>query len=278
VARVAFSGEEPAPLDPPYAVVRTISRAALGRFQLARTRAAGAEVRVNAPASGLDLAARRLRVHGTAIGYRHLIGADGSDSAVRRALGLPSPRALFAAEYGIAGLEQGQLWVAADSSRLATGYFWVFPHADYTSVGAIAPKAMVRPDSLKPYLDQRLHDLGLDPGSTRFEGAAIEVEYGGFDFAEGVHLVGDAAGLASPLTAEGIYPALISGEETARRILEPGYPRRRSRAWLRARRLHGAFCALGRRRRPRELLLRLLTVAAGRAASRGVVSRLLAAG
>jgi flavin-dependent dehydrogenase len=278
VARVAFSREEPAPLDPPYSVVRTVSRAVLGQFQLARTRAAGAEVRVRAPASALDLAARRLTVSGTTLGYRHLIGADGSDSAVRRALGLPSPRALFAAEYNVAGLEQEQLWVAADSPHLATGYFWVFPHDDYTSIGAIAPKDMVRPDSLRPYLDQRLQDLGLEAGSTRFEGAAIEVEHRGFDFAHDVHLVGDAAGLASPLTAEGIYPALISGEETARSILEPGYPRPRSRAWVRARRLHAAICALSRRRGPRDLLLRLLSAGVGRAASRRAVSRLLAAG
>jgi len=278
VARVAFSGEEPVPLDPPYAVVRTLSRAELGRFQLGLTRAAGADVRVGAPASSLDLHAHRLTVNGTALGYRHLIGADGSDSAVRRALGLPSPRALFAAEYNIAKLEQERLWVASDSPHLASGYFWVFPHTDYSSIGAIAPKALVRPDSLRPYLDHRLRELGLDAGSTRFEGAAIEVEHHGFDFAHNVHLVGDAAGLPSVLTAEGIYPALISGEETARCMLEPAYPRHRSGAWLRARRLHTAIHALGRRRAPRELLLRLLSAAASRGLSRRLVSRLLVGG
>lgn len=36
-----------------------------------------------------------------------------------------------------------------------------------------------------------------------------------------VHLAGDAAGVVSSLTAEGIYGALVTGEEVARAILEP---------------------------------------------------------
>lgn len=278
VARVAFSGEEPAPLIAPYAVVRTLSRARLGSFQLELTRKAGAEVRVGAPASALDLAAHRVTVNGAPIRYRRLIGADGSDSAVRRALGLASPRALFAGEYNIGGMRQEQLWVASDSPHLASGYFWVFPHTDYTSIGAVVPRAVVRPGSVRSYLDRRLRELGLDRGSTRYEGAAIEVEHHGFDFEPDVHLVGDAAGLPSRLTAEGIYPALISGEETARRILDPAYPRRRCRVWLRGKRVHDALSGLARRRHSRELLLRLLTAATRPAASRRVVSRLLVAG
>jgi flavin-dependent dehydrogenase len=278
VAKVSFSGEEPVLMDSPDAVVRTVARAELGRFQLGLARRAGAEVRVNAPASGLHLQDHRLTVNGATIGYRCLIGADGSSSAVRRALGLRSPRALFAAEYNIAGLWREDLWVVADSAILASGYFWVFPHADYTSIGAVAPRAAFRPDRFRSYLDRRLGDLQVDAGSTPFEGAAMEVEYHGFDFAEDVHLVGDAAGLPSGLTAEGIYPALISGEETARRILEPGYRRRKSRAWLRGKRLHDGIAALGRRRGPRELLLRVFKAAASRSLSRSVVSRLLVAG
>ena len=43
-------------------------------------------------------------------------------------------------------------------------------------------------------------------------------------FAGGVHLAGDAAGVTSSLTAEGIYAALVTGEEVARTILEPRAP------------------------------------------------------
>jgi geranylgeranyl reductase len=36
-------------------------------------------------------------------------------------------------------------------------------------------------------------------------------------------LIGDAAGLASGLTGEGMYPALVSGETAARVIINPDY-------------------------------------------------------
>jgi flavin-dependent dehydrogenase len=278
VARVAFAGENPTPLEPPHAIVRTLARTALGRFQLGLARGAGAEVRLGTPASEIDLAARCVTANGTRVGFRHLIGADGSASVVRRALGLPSPRALVAAEYNIAGLRQDELLVIADSAHLASGYFWIFPHTDYASIGAVAPKDLVRPDSLQPYLDRRLADLGLDAGATPLEALAIEVEYVGLDFPNGVHLAGDAAGLPSGLTAEGIYPALISGEETAGRILEPGRPRPRTRSWLRGKLLHDTIARLGRRPAPRKLLLRSFAGAARLRSFRKVLSRLLTPG
>ena len=92
--------------------------------------------------------------------WRHLIGADGSDSAVRRALGLPHARAFFAAEYNIPGVRLEPLYVECDPA-LRGGYYWVFPHQDYTSIGAVAEKHAVRPAELRAYVDERLARLGL---------------------------------------------------------------------------------------------------------------------
>jgi geranylgeranyl reductase len=114
----------------------------------------------------------------------------------------------------------------------------VFPHADYTSIGCGALKRQVPPRELHRILDRRMRELGFAPDAAPFEGATIELHYPGTTFRSGVHLVGDAAGLASPLTAEGIYPALVSGEEVARRILEPKYAMPRLRRWLHLKRQH----------------------------------------
>jgi flavin-dependent dehydrogenase len=89
------------------------------------------------------------------------------------------------------------------------------------------------------------------------------VDFRGFHFSGGVHLVGDAAGVASSLTAEGIYSALLTGEEVARRILEPAYPAPRVRRWLRVKRRH-------------DRLERLLQSATARAAILGAMDRLAA--
>lgn len=246
-------GGGPVPLDPERAVIRTLSRRRLGAYQAGWARAAGAEIRTGAPVSRIDLEARTLEAGGRRIRWRRLIGADGSRSTVRRALGLPSPRALFAAEFNVRGVRLERLTVSNDSTALASGYFWVFPHEDYTSIGAGVHKALVPPAALRPYLEARMEALGVDPGETPYEGATIEIDHPGFDFPGGVHLVGDAAGTASGLTAEGIYAALVTGEETARRILEPGYPGPKTRAWLRLKRVHDAIGRAWMRRALREL-------------------------
>ncbi|HET7564155.1 MAG TPA: hypothetical protein VFJ96_04125, partial [Gemmatimonadaceae bacterium] len=192
------------------------------------------------------------------IRYRHLIGADGSTSAVRRALRVPSPRAFYAAEYNVSGVRLPHLLVQYESDVLANGYFWIFPHECYTSIGAGAHKGLVPPSRIRPYLQERLRALCVDADGTPYEGATIEVEHHGFDFPRGVHLVGDAAGVASGLTGEGIYAALVTGEEVARRILEPAYPSPKTRSWMRLKRVHDALGRFWMRRRPRDVSFAML--------------------
>ncbi|HEX5436165.1 MAG TPA: NAD(P)/FAD-dependent oxidoreductase [Gemmatimonadaceae bacterium] len=253
LGHASFAKEGVVPLDADHAVVRTLARRALGAMQAAWTRAAGAEIRTSAPVSRIDLDGHTAEVAGKRVRYRHVIGADGSASAVRRALGLPSPRTFYAAEYNVPGIRLPRLLVAYDSAVLANGYFWIFPHEHYTSVGAGGHKRLVPPSTIKPYLERRLRDLNVDGGSTPYEGATIEVEHHGFDFPRDVHLVGDAAGVASGLTGEGIYPALVSGEEVARGIVEPHAPRPKTRAWLRLKRVHDVLGRLWLDRRLRNL-------------------------
>jgi geranylgeranyl reductase len=50
----------------------------------------------------------------------------------------------------------------------------------------------------------------------------INFDYRGWRF-KNIMLIGDAAGVASGLTGEGMYPALVSGETAARVIINPDY-------------------------------------------------------
>lgn len=238
VGHIAFTGGAARTLDAAATVVRTVPRRQLGQLQHAWATRAGAEVRVGATVTALNLASQTVTVADRTIGYRRLIGADGADSAVRRALGLPRPRACFAAEYNVPRLRLEPLRVECDPETLANGYFWVFPHETYTSVGAVAPKKLVPPATIRRYLTARVRALGVDAELPAFEAATLEVHFSGFDFPNDVHLVGDAAGVPSALTAEGIYAALVTGEETARRILEPAFPSPKTKSWLRVKRAH----------------------------------------
>jgi len=264
VGHVAFAGGRAVAVDADATVVHTIPRRDLGQLQLACARAAGAEVRPGAPASAIDLTGRTVAVGGRAVRWRHLIGADGAGSAVRRALGLPSPREYFAAEYNVPGIRLAPLRVECDPVSLANGYFWVFPHATYTSLGAVAPKHLVTPSALRGYLDGRLDRLVVPREAVPFEGATIEVEYRGCHFPGGVHLAGDAAGVVSSLTAEGIYSALVTGEEIARRLLDPGCPAPKTSRWLRTKRRHDRLARWLARPGPRTWTLGALARVAAR--------------
>ena len=275
---VSFCGEPPASFGGQRAVIRTVSRRELGAFQLGLAVRAGAMVRTATPAGAFDFPAHTLRVHETPIRYRVLIGADGGSSVVRHALGLPTPRELVAGEFNIPGLRRDDLFAAADSAALSSGYWWVFPHSDYTSVGAGAPKHQVRPDSLRAYVESRCRLLGIDPGDTPWEGAVIETSPVALNHADDVYLVGEAAGLVSALTAEGIYGALLSGEAVARRILDPEAPAPLLDTWRRTLRQHRAIARLAGHRLPREVVLRLLAAGMRQAATRRGVTRLLVGG
>lgn len=76
---------------------------------------------------------------------------------MRRALRLRSPRAYFAAEYNVPvpGRVLTPLRVECDPGAVANGYFWVFPHETYTSIGAVADKGLVPPAAVRRYLDRR---------------------------------------------------------------------------------------------------------------------------
>ncbi len=272
VARASFRGEPANPLDPEHARVRTLSRERLGQYQAGWTLAAGAEIRTATAVSRIDPARHTVTCGGRTLRYRHLIGADGSRSTVRRTLGIRSPRMFFAGEFNVPGRHTANLVVEFDSDVLGSGYFWIFPHQEYTSIGAGGHKAMVPPVVIRPYLERRMAALGIDPGGTPYEGATIEVEFLGFDFPGAIHLVGEAAGTPSGLTAEGIYPALVTGEEVARRILEPRFPMPKTRAWLRTKRLHDALGRLWLRRTPLELSLRALHMLCRRSIGRRWVS------
>jgi len=268
VGQVAFAGGRAVSLDAETTIVHTIPRRDLGRHQLAWARRAGADVRAGVAAGQIDLAARTVVAAGRRIRWRHLIGADRADSAVRPALGLASPRKYFAAEYNVPGLRLEPLRVECDPGPLASGYFWVFPHLAYTSFGVVAPKHLVRPAALRAYLDARLDRLGVPREGVPFEGATLEVDYRGCHFPGGVHLVGDAAGVPSSLTAEGIYSALVTGEEVARAILDPRSGSPKTTRWLRTKRRHDRLAAWLGRPGPRRWPLGTLARVAGAPALR----------
>jgi flavin-dependent dehydrogenase len=105
-----------------------------------------------------------------------------------------------------------------DLGWIPNGYAWLFARAGHLSLGIAGLR--IRGRVLKRAYWQFLNSLGLSRYSIeRWSGGIIPMAVGNPTACQGrVALVGDAAGLADPLTGEGIYHAVLSGQLAARAI------------------------------------------------------------
>ncbi len=251
-------GVEAFPLADPRAEVWMVRRPAFDRRLAERAVAAGAELRDDEPVVSVEpgtVAMVRTRDH--AYKTRAVIAADGAESPIARALGLRCRRD----ERVVVGLETE---VAAEDVELhgralvdfdvPHGYAWVFPKGDVYNVGLGSFDRRAFPTlraRLNAFFDRSGLRLLEEP---RVVGHRIPI--GGV--AEQLHhrnvaLVGDAAGVADGLFAEGIAYALQTGRIAAEETLRfldghsadlAGYTARVQRTLLRDLRAWSAIGAL----------------------------------
>ncbi len=199
---------------------------------------AGAEIREGEPVSGVEYADDGVRIatrHGTERA-RLVVGADGVNGIVRRSAGFAAHKRMAVAleaemDASSAALEEWRGALHIDFGAIPWGYAWIFPKAEHLSVGI---GDLVRPGHVADLRAELERYVAREPslrGATSRLTRGHRVPLGG---ATGIYhtgralLVGDAAGLVDPFTAEGIYYAIRSGQiaaEEARRALEDGASR-----------------------------------------------------
>lgn len=189
--------------------------------------AAGCEVRLGERLLGFEDGIARMETETVRADF--LVGADGAASRVRRRLGIPSGAKVIAMQVTLsrdaaerAGLPPDRPAVFFDPARFESGYGWSFPAPDGIRLGCGAPSSAIGPGRLREAFRRWLADLGVAARRAEEAAGTIGCGYVGHRFGR-VRLAGDAAGLASPVTGEGIGQALVSGAEVAREILEDGY-------------------------------------------------------
>ena len=223
-AGIAVTVERGTPL------VHMAMRAPLDLAMAEAARAEGAELRAPCMLERIALMADHVEL-GTSRGpvrARFLVAADGATGPTARAAGWTEPLASVPAlEAEVEGPPR-LLGRFADRARFdlgvpAGGYGWVFPKADHLSVGVgvfARGGARLR---LRDELSRYLQVVGLGEGSVRrVRGAPIPVRPRREAARGRVLLVGDAAGLADPLTGEGISLAIRSGRLAAESLLLAG--------------------------------------------------------
>jgi len=149
----------------------------------------------------------------------HVVAADGATGPIARWAGWPGrlagiPALEWEIEVDASTFERYRGAARFDLGYPDDGYAWLFPKREHLSIGAmrIGRGAGLLHAGLKRYREQ----LGLH--------RTLHAETHGYviplrpreELSRGrIHLVGDAAGLADPVTAEGISHALISGRVLA---------------------------------------------------------------
>ncbi len=216
-----------------------INRKTFGQWQQKKLKGTKVEVMTSALVTNIEKGHIEIN-RKTKFGYQYLVGADGAYSKVRRFLNLPVKKRLITFQYLIPAKESQQFEIYMDSRYFRSGYGWIFPHDGYLSVGCLADPNHFSPQILKANFHRWLKEKGFDISHASYQSYPITYDYRGYRFGN-IFLAGEAAGFVSGLTGEGIYAALVSGEEIARMILDPSHTEENIRVVLHYKKVQDNF-------------------------------------
>src|SRR5256886_2013335 len=212
--------------DPPSApIVATTMRERLDHVLASAAAGAGAALRAPCVVTGVTLEPRHVRLDTNTgpVTAAFVIAADGATGEVARLAGWGDGRHLIPAlEYEArvddATLDRFARVPRFDVGTVPYGYAWVFPKTAHLSVGVLTTHRGAI--NLHGQLEEYLRVIGLAPQSMQRHGFVIPVRPRAGPLArERMLLVGDAAGFADPVTAEGIRFAARSGRLAANAII-----------------------------------------------------------
>ncbi len=214
---------------------RVIPRLQLDAWILEAARQAGATILDGRRVTAVHQASDSVTVRGLAaagpwqLRTRLLLGADGSNSMVARALrGVPPSQnrivAVRAYFDGVGGLDgQGDVWFRSDGFP---GYHWLFPADGGSANLGVGMLVSTYPQSSRNLREMLLRLIAEDASAQeRLQGARMRGKVLGHPLTtydprlplvgDRTMLLGDAAGLINPLNGEGIQYALHSARWAA---------------------------------------------------------------
>ncbi len=155
-----------------------------------------------------------------------IVGADGANSKIKKELigkKEHEPKCYISIQEWFPNRTDVNQFVAIFDKEISDFYSWIIPEDD----GIIFGSAVEEGKSAQKYHDlqkEKLKEYGYDlTNPTKKEGCHLLRPLSSKDicFGEGsVALIGEASGLVSPTSAEGISYAMLSGDALGRAILE----------------------------------------------------------
>ena len=223
--RVTMRRSHEVELRSPTEVTVLTQRSRLDAFLVERAIEAGATLKQRVAIASIERQPSRVLVRTDTEVFEgaSIVAADGANGTTARMAGLDTKLVNgIALEANIT--PQGdfpETWedmVGLDLGGTPGGYGWVFPKGDHLNIGLGGWK-YVGP-SLRSRLDGLVRSYGFDPETMHgVRGYHLPMRSAGSPLVDGnLLLVGDAAGLLDPLTGEGIFGAIWSGQTAARHL------------------------------------------------------------
>jgi geranylgeranyl reductase family protein len=149
-----------------------------------------------------------------------LLGADGPNSFVRRHVLTPFPREdlSIATGFYVHGCTSRAIEIVFEDEP--AGYLWSFPRPGHLAVGVCAQADRSSPATLLPLASRWIArrttaDARLEKYSWPIPSLTVDALRRERPSGPGWMLLGDAGGMVDPITREGIYFALASGDAAA---------------------------------------------------------------
>jgi len=201
-------------------LVATVDRGKLGQWMAEQARKQGAEIRTDSAVVEIKENYIILK-DGKEVAFDYLIGADGSLSLVKNFLNLSVKDVWIAIQYSVPRLFD-DLEFFFDKKLFGYGYAWIFPHKNHSFIGAGVKLNSPQAKKIRENLHYLVEKKNIDVSKSKLESLSLNCGYRGFHFGN-IFLVGEAGGFTLNISGEGIYSAIVSGKEVARKILNPSY-------------------------------------------------------
>ena len=126
-----------------------------------------------------------------------------------------------------------------DEKLFSAWYCWVFPRKENISLRFGCFPRVMKFSRARENFEIWLMEKGIKVDGEKLYSFPINCDFQGLSFGERkFFLVGEAAGLTSGFTGEGIYQALASGDDVAKMILDYKYNPKKIKKVIRERNIH----------------------------------------